>query len=65
MTAGSSGTKSTPLRKSDRNVKYGLFCKIHKNEKYVTSCSECLLFPCRTPYLMADFQPRAKYFRTI
>ena len=45
MTAGSSEIESTPVRKSDRNEKYGFFCKTHKNEKYVTSCSECLLFP--------------------
>ena len=56
VTAGSSETKSTPVRKSDRNEKYGLFCKTYKNEKYLTSC--CFLW--RTPYLMADFQPQAK-----
>ena len=33
------------MRKSDGNERYGLFCKTHKNAKYVTSCSECLLFP--------------------
>ena len=44
---GSSETKSTPVRKSDRDEKYGLFCKTHKNEKYVTSCSECFLFTFR------------------
>ena len=34
--AGSSETKSTLVRKSDRNEIYGLFCKTHKHEKYVT-----------------------------
>ena len=27
------------------NEKYGIFCKTHKNAKYVTSCPECLLCP--------------------
>ena len=43
VTACSSKTKSTPVRKSDRNEKYWLFCKTHKNAKYVTFCSELLL----------------------
>ena len=53
VTAGSSETKLNPVRKSARN------------EKYVTSCSECLLFLCRTPYIMANFQPQVKYFHII
>ena len=43
---GSYETKSTSFcKKNNRNEKYGLFYKTHKNGKYLTSCSECLPFP--------------------
>ena len=38
--------------------------KTHKNAQYVTSCSECLLFLRRTPYIMTNIQPQVKFFHT-
>ena len=46
VTAGSSEIKSTPVRKSDRNEEYGLFCKTHKNTKHL----ECLLLPLQDSF---------------